>query len=66
MALWAGLDVQIMAHDHEHQYTPYEGPSLADQNSRKLGVFNRKLEGSHSIYHFDKKKKIKKNKKKGK
>ena len=30
-------------------YIPYEGPSLAYQNGRKLGVFDRKLEGNHSI-----------------
>ena len=38
------------------QYTPYEGPNLTNMNSRKLGVFNRKLEGSHSPFHchFDK------------
>ena len=29
--------------------TSYEGPSLANQKSRKLGVFDRKLEGHHSI-----------------
>ena len=31
-------------------YTPYEGPTLANQNSRKLVVFDRKLDGSHSLY----------------
>ena len=36
-------------------YKPYEGLSFTNQISRKLGVFDRKLEGSHSIkyYHFD-------------
>ena len=36
-------------------YTPYEGPNLANQKSRKLGVFGRKLEGSysHSFHFFD-------------
>ena len=29
--------------------TSYEVPSLANQNSRKLGVFDRKLEENHSI-----------------
>ena len=32
-------------------YTPYEGLSLANQISRKLGIFERKLEGNHSIFH---------------
>ena len=27
-------------------YTPYEDPFLANQKSRKLGVFDRKLEGA--------------------
>ena len=27
-------------------HTPYEGPILANQASRKLGVFDRKLEGT--------------------
>ena len=29
---------------------PYEGPSLANQISRKLGLFDRKLEESHSTH----------------
>ena len=35
---------------------PYEGPNSANQINRKLGVFGRKLEGSHSQYYhyFDK------------
>ena len=37
-----------------HRYTPYEGPSLANHNSRKLGVFGRKLQGSHSPFYGDK------------
>ena len=32
-------------------YTPYEGLNLANHISRKLGVFDRKLEGNHSIFH---------------
>ena len=32
--------------------TPYEGAILANQNGRKLGVFDRKLEGSP--IHFEK------------
>ena len=28
---------------------PYESPTLTNQIDRKLGVFDRKLEGSHSI-----------------
>ena len=28
-------------------YMPYEGPSLANQNSRKLEVYDRKLDGNH-------------------
>ena len=31
------------------KYTPYEGPNLANSKNRKLGVFDRKLEGNHSI-----------------
>ena len=30
-------------------YMPHEGPCLANQTGRKLGVFARKLEGTHSI-----------------
>ena len=29
-------------------YTPYDGPSVANQNSQNLGVFDQKLEGNHS------------------
>ena len=29
---------------------PHEGLHLANQSSRKLGVFGRKLEGSHSVF----------------
>ena len=32
-------------------YTPYEGLNLANQIIRKLGVFDRKLEGNHSTFH---------------
>ena len=32
-------------------YTPHEGPNLTNENSRKLVVFDRKLEGSHSLYY---------------
>ena len=37
-------------------YTPYEGLNLANQKGRKLGVFGRKLEGSHSpvYWYFNK------------
>ena len=37
-------------------YTPYEGLYLTNQKSRKLGVFVRKLKGSHSPFYdyFDK------------
>ena len=37
-------------------YTSYKGSNVSNQNSQKLEVFDRKLEGSHSlfIYHFDK------------
>ena len=31
--------------------TPYEGLNLANQISRKLGVFDRKLEENHSTFH---------------
>ena len=36
-------------------YTPYEGLSIANQISRKLAVFYRMLQGSHSIFecYFD-------------
>ena len=32
-------------------YTPYEGPTLANKISRKLGVFDRKLEGILSLFY---------------
>ena len=32
---------------------PCEGPSLANQNGRKLEVFVWKLEGSHSPFYID-------------
>ena len=31
-------------------YKVYEGLSLPNQNGRKLGVFGRKLEGSHYLF----------------
>ena len=36
--------------------TPYEGLNSANQKNRKLGVYGRKLEGSHSPCYckFDK------------
>ena len=33
------------------EYTRYEGLSLANQNNRKLGVFDRKLEERHYLVH---------------
>ena len=33
-----------------HLGSPYEGHNLANQNCRKLGIFDRKLMGSHSDY----------------
>ena len=30
---------------------PYEDLNLANKDSRKLGVFGRKLEGSHFLFH---------------
>ena len=33
-------------------YTPYECFNMANQNSWKVGVFGRKLEGRHSQIHF--------------
>ena len=36
---------------HQVYYTPYEGLNLDNQISRKLGVFDRKLEGNHFIFH---------------
>ena len=32
-------------------YTPYENPNLANQNRRKLMVFDRKLKGTHSLFY---------------
>ena len=32
------------------QYTPYEGPSVANPNNRKLLVFDQKLGGSHFLF----------------
>ena len=39
-----------------HVYTLYEGLNLANQKRRKLGVFDRKLEGNHFPFYcyFDK------------
>ena len=34
-----------------YMYTPYEGPNLANQENRKLVVFDRKLEESYSLYY---------------
>ena len=31
---------------------PYEGSVTANQNGRKLDVWDRKLKGSHSIYRI--------------
>ena len=33
-----------------HIYTPHEGLNWANQKSRKLGVFGRKLVGIHSSF----------------
>ena len=33
-------------------YSPHEGPSLANQNRRKLEVFDRKLEGQSHLSTF--------------
>ena len=40
--------------DMVEMYALYEGSNLPNQNSRKLGDFDQKLEGSHSlyVYHF--------------
>ena len=37
-------------------YTPYEGPNPTDLYIGKLGVYDRKLEGKHSLFYcyFDK------------
>ena len=32
------------------RYASYEGLALANKNNRKLGVFGRKLRGSHSLF----------------
>ena len=46
------LHVFVSPRTHSlHDYTPYEGLNLANQISRKFGVFDRKLEGNHSIFH---------------
>ena len=44
--------VQIRFHgiNDENMHIPLEGHNLANQNSRKLGVFDRKLVGSHSTF----------------
>ena len=43
----------LLQFGHINYRTSYEGPILANQKSRKLGVFCRKLEGSHSqCYHY--------------
>ena len=33
-------------------YTPYEGPNLANQINRKLGVLDRKSDGSHCMFCY--------------
>ena len=33
-------------------YTPYEGSNFANQLNRKLGVFDRKLKGSNSLFVY--------------
>ena len=37
--------------DTQSAHTPYEGLCLANQINRKLGVFDRKLEGSHCTFY---------------
>ena len=32
-------------------YTPYEGLNLANEKSRKLEIFDRKLEGNHYLFY---------------
>ena len=44
-----GLSLQVLI---SVNYTPYEGFNLANQISRKLEVFDRKLEGRHFIFLF--------------
>ena len=34
------------------EYTLYEGPSEANKSSRKLGIFDRKLEGKHCTFRL--------------
>ena len=43
------LDRETGVRDDGIEYRLYEGPELANQNNRKLGVFDRKLEGSCSL-----------------
>ena len=49
------LVIAISAMHPHWGFVTCEGLSLANQISRKLGGFDRKFEGSHSIfyYHFD-------------
>ena len=53
--LSAGLYEDLLRIPPE-RYTPFEGLNLSNQNRRKLGVFGRKLKGSHSLVYcyFDK------------
>ena len=50
-ALFEEDSVIFFVHRGQKSYTSYEGLHLPNQISRKLGVFDRKLEGNHSIFH---------------
>ena len=46
-----GFKLQLLKATPQHIYTPYEGLNVASQKTRKLGVFGRKFEGSHSPFY---------------
>ena len=48
--------VDMILQDGISHYTQHNGLNLANQKGRKLRVFDRKLEGSHSLFrcYFDK------------
>ena len=52
--LWQGRAAPPPTPPPPPLYMPYEGPSLPNQNSKKLGVFGRKLRGAttHCIVIF--------------
>ena len=52
-AIWSDTDENDVTVSVSYTHTLYdEGHNVANQNSRELVVFDRKLEGSHSLLIF--------------